>query len=63
MTKQIKERMTDEGLLEEFKKLWYELQYAKPDLRNERARRFAVTITEFEKVMAYFHLFVVDNVQ
>jgi hypothetical protein len=31
---------------------------AKPDERSEEARRYAVTITELEKVIAYFKVFV-----
>ena len=43
------------GVLEEFRK-------AKPEERSEEARRHAVTtITELEKVIAYFKTFVVDK--
>jgi hypothetical protein len=38
--------------------LWKALQAAKPTERNEKARRYAVTVTELEKVMAYFNTFV-----
>lgn len=37
------------------------LKAAKPAERNEVARRYAVTITEFEKVMGYFNTFVVEE--
>jgi hypothetical protein len=37
-----------------------ELRRAKPEERGEVARRFAVAITELEKVIAYFKVFVVD---
>lgn len=42
------------GVLEELRK-------AKPEERSEEARRYAVTITELEKVVAYFKTFVVDK--
>ena len=32
----------------------------KPEERSEEARRYAVTITELEKVLAYFAVFVVN---
>ena len=38
-----------------------ELRENKPDERSETARRFAVTITELEKVLAYFSVFVVNT--
>ena len=34
------------------------LRSAKPDERSELTRRYAVTITEFEKVVAYFRVYV-----
>ena len=34
------------------------LRSAKPDERSELTRRYAVTITEFEKVIAYFKVYV-----
>jgi hypothetical protein len=34
------------------------LQAAKPTERNEIARRYAVTVTELEKIMAYYDLWV-----
>lgn len=37
------------------------LRQAKPEDRSEEARRYAVTITELEKVLAYFHTFVVEG--
>jgi len=38
-----------------------QLRNAKPDERSEKARRYAVTITEMEKVYAYFKTFVIDE--
>jgi hypothetical protein len=37
------------------------LKDGKPEDRSETARRFAVTITEMEKVLAYFNYFVVEE--
>ena len=34
---------------------------SKPKERGELARRYQVTISEFEKLMAYFDLFVVQR--
>lgn len=36
------------------------LRAAKPDERGELARRYAVTITDFEKTIAYFTVYVVE---
>jgi hypothetical protein len=41
--------------------LWHRMKAAKPTERSEVARRYAVSMTEFEKVMAYFELFVVGK--
>lgn len=38
------------------------LQRGKPEDRSEVARRYAVTITEMEKVFSYFKTFVFDCV-
>ena len=35
------------------------LRNSKPEERNEIARRYAVTITELEKVIAYFKVYIV----
>ena len=37
------------------------LKNAKPAERSELARRYAVTLTEYEKVMAYFLMYVVNE--
>lgn len=37
------------------------LRATKPTDRSEKARRYAVTITEMEKVCAYFKVYVIDN--
>lgn len=41
--------------------LWRKMAAAKPEERNEVARRYAVTMTEFEKVMGYFDTFVAQG--
>ena len=38
------------------------LRDAKPSERNELARRYAVAITEYEKSLAFFKFYVVDQV-
>jgi hypothetical protein len=37
------------------------MRQSKPEDRNEKARRYAVTITEFEKVMGYFNTFILED--
>lgn len=37
------------------------LRDAKPSERNELARRYAVAITEYEKSLAFFKFYVVDQ--
>lgn len=44
------------------KELLHQLKMAKPTDRNELARRYAVTITEQEKVLAYFNTFVINGI-
>ena len=44
------------------KELLHQLKLAKPTERNELARRYAVTITEQEKVLAYFNTFVINGI-
>lgn len=38
-----------------------DLKNAKPDERSELSRRYAVTITEMEKVVAYYMAFVAQD--
>lgn len=37
------------------------LRNCKPEERNELARRYAVAITELEKVVAYVQVFIVER--
>jgi len=57
----VKNQITDSELYTGFRILLSKLREQKPDERNERARRYAVTITELEKAAAYFKTYVVDN--
>lgn len=42
------------------KKALETMRRGKPEIRSERARRYAVAITEMEKAFAYFHTYVVN---
>lgn len=48
-------------LLLKFEELLKALRDAKPEERNELARRYAVTITELEKVAAYFEVYIYNE--
>lgn len=39
------------------------LKVSKPDDRSERARRYAVTITEYEKMLSYFNTMVWEGLE
>lgn len=47
--------------LETMRDLLRKLRDAKPEERNELARRYAVTITEAEKLLAYFWVYVMNE--
>jgi len=51
----------DKRCLEQVKQALRSMRASKPDERSEKARRYAVSITEMEKVLAYFRMYVVDN--
>lgn len=53
--------MQDQALIDQMIELLQKLRASKPDDRSEKARRIAVTITEYEKMLAYYHAFVVEN--
>lgn len=42
-------------------KAYRTLKESKPEDRSEKARRYAVTITEYEKVLSYFNTMVVEG--
>lgn len=52
--------MTDNELLDLIKDLRWALIRAKPK-EGELARRFAISITETEKLLGFFSVFVVDR--
>jgi hypothetical protein len=51
--------MDNNPALTALKEALAELREQKPKEQGEEARRYAVTITELEKVIAYFYTFVV----
>lgn len=51
----------DTTLESEMIELLQKLRASKPEDRSEKARRVAVTITELEKVIAYYRGFVVEG--
>ena len=51
----------EQGVWNQMVSLRQILGMMKPDERSEKARRYAVTITELEKVMAYYHTFILDH--
>jgi hypothetical protein len=48
----------DSEALEHLRKALEVMKAAKPQERSELARRYAISITELEKVLAYFVVFV-----
>lgn len=48
-------------LWEDMVALWERMKAAKPTERSELARRYAVAITEYEKVMAYYSTFIIQG--
>lgn len=67
-TKDALERLRDMGeppevkLYKEMQALLSRMREARPTERTETARRWAVSITEFEKATAYFYAYVVESV-
>jgi hypothetical protein len=49
-------------LLVKMNALLEELRKAKPEDKGELARRYAITITDFEKVVAYFKTYIVPEI-
>lgn len=52
---------TDEQLMVRLGNVLNEFQAKKPNDRSEKDRRYAVTITELEKAIAWFYLWVVKG--
>ena len=50
--------VTVEDVAGDFQALLLSLRTAKPEERNELARRYAIVITEVEKAMGYFIAFI-----
>lgn len=50
--------LREEELSRDIWSLLAKLKDAKPEQRSEEARRYAVLITEYEKVIAYFETFI-----
>lgn len=50
----------DNAVMQKLVEACNELRQNKPVTRSEKARRYTVTITEMEKVMAYFKVFIGD---
>jgi hypothetical protein len=50
--------LTDEQIDSKMRDLLGVLRANKPNDRSEKDRRFAITITDMEKLFAYFHTFV-----
>lgn len=51
----------EQAVLEELKDVLALLRDGKPEQRSEYSRHWAVAITEMEKVVAYFKVYVVDG--
>ena len=51
----------NEDCLDMMRDLLHKLKSSKPEERTELARRYAVTITELEKVLAYFYVYVMSE--
>lgn len=45
-----------------FEDLLEELRDEKPEERSELARRYAIVITEIEKIKAYYQVYIEDGV-
>lgn len=54
--------MTEEQELEnQMVELLQKLRASKQQMSGEQARRVQITITEYEKMLAYYHAYVVNN--
>jgi hypothetical protein len=53
--------MNEITALDKLEEALAQLRQEKPEDRSELARRYAVTITELEKVLAYFVVFAVEK--
>lgn len=55
------EESTESKIWTDMMNLWQKLEQAKPNERSELARRYAVAITEYQKVIGYFYTFVMQG--
>jgi len=53
----------DETIWRELQDVLADMRALKPAERSEKARRYAIAITELEKNLAYFKLFIVDYIE
>jgi len=51
------------GLLDDLRDVLLKARAAKPEKRSELSRRYAVTITMLEQVLAYIYAYVVQDVE
>lgn len=55
------QELRNQDCMNDLRAILEKLRDAKPDDRSELARRYQVTITELEKVLAYFWTYVVTG--
>lgn len=56
------QRHIAENIMAQLNQALSDLSAAKPNERNEMARRYAITITEVEKIAAYFQVYIVESI-
>ena len=61
LREQFEQEERDKEVLRVMKATLQSLRDAKPSARNELARRYSVAITEYEKSLAFFKFYVVDQ--
>ncbi|MCB0104376.1 MAG: hypothetical protein KDE53_00645 [Caldilineaceae bacterium] len=52
------EQAPEEIMWDELVETYRKLKAAKPDERSEKARRYAIVITEYEKMMSYYYTMI-----
>lgn len=61
MEEMTKQEIADSEAWDAMLRAYRKLKASKPEDRSEKARRYAVTITEMEKAMAYFFTMVTQD--
>ena len=56
-----KKQLDRRGMFRFMERCLAELKGDRPNDRSEIDRRYAITITDFEKVMAYFKTYIIDE--